>query len=339
MEISVALCTYNGEDFLSEQLASILAQTRQPDELVICDDVSTDRTLMIAREFAASAPFPVRIFVNERNLGSSRNFGRAIELCSFSDGVIVLSDQDDVWVKTKLAMIDDSFRNHPETNVVFSDAEVVDHDLRAKGYRLWDAVKFSKKERFEVESGQAIRVLLRHNVVTGATMAIRARLCPMVLPVPEGVVHDSWIALLAAVDGHIRLLPYALILYRQHAGNQIGASKLNFTQRLRRPCEKAITEARTALCQYEKAAERLRGMPMLGVSAVLLRDFSQKVDHLRTRIDIALRVASWFWKMTQEIISGRYHRYSLGWWSIGHDLIKCGFSRTTAPHKDRSLGA
>lgn len=334
MKISVALCTYNGERFLYEQLASIQAQSRQPDELVICDDVSSDRTMTIAREFAANASFPVRIFVNDRTLGSSKNFERAIELCGCSDGIIVLSDQDDVWVQEKLAMIEDSFRNFPETNVVFSNAEVVDHDLQLKGYRLWDAVKFSKKERREVESGQAIRVLLRHNVVTGATMAFRAELCPLVLPVPEGVVHDAWIALLAAVAGQMRIIPYPLIFYRQHGANQIGVTELSLIERIRRPCERAIREARTALCQYEQAHARLKKTPLPCATPALLDDFSQKVEHVHQRISVALRERGWLGRMAAEIVRGRYHRYSVGWWSIGHDLIKCSFLRQkTLPEK------
>ena len=75
------MCTYNGERFLAGQLASIAKQTRLPDELVVCDDRSTDRTVAMVREFAASATYPVRIFENEQNLGSAANFERAIRLC------------------------------------------------------------------------------------------------------------------------------------------------------------------------------------------------------------------------------------------------------------------
>src|ERR1700734_2900414 len=76
--ISVALCTYNGERFLPQQLASIAKQTRPPDELVVCDDRSTDRTVGLVRDFAASSPYPVRIFENDHNLGFAANFERAI---------------------------------------------------------------------------------------------------------------------------------------------------------------------------------------------------------------------------------------------------------------------
>lgn len=327
MRISVALCTYNGERFLHEQLASIRAQSRLPDELVVCDDKSTDRTALIVREFAESAPFPVRLFVNDCTLGSSKNFERAIELCAYSNGIIVLSDQDDVWTQEKLVKVGDSFTGYPDTNVVFSDAVVVNHDLQPKGYRLWDAVKFSKNERNEVERGQAIRVLLRHNVVTGATMAFRAELRSIVLPVPEGVVHDAWIALLAAVAGRVRIIPDPLILYRQHDANLIGVAKLNLVERIRRPCERAIREARTALCLYEQAYAHLKEASLPLATSALLEDFSQKIDHVHVRIGVALREHGWLGRLVAEIIRGRYHHYSVGWWSIGHDLIKCSFGR------------
>src|SRR5947208_14214106 len=100
--ISVAMCTYNGERFLKEQLESLAAQTRQPDELVVCDDRSTDSTPHIVEAFARAAPFPVRLEVNDRCLGSTKNFEHAILRCT--GALIALSDQDDVWHPEKLAL-------------------------------------------------------------------------------------------------------------------------------------------------------------------------------------------------------------------------------------------
>src|ERR687885_1327551 len=101
MKVSVAMCTYNGAAFLREQLQSLAAQARTPDELVVCDDASADATVRVVREFAAAAPFPVRLTVNERNLGSTKNFERAISLCA--GDLVALSDQDDLWLPAKLA--------------------------------------------------------------------------------------------------------------------------------------------------------------------------------------------------------------------------------------------
>ncbi len=325
LTISVALCTYNGEKYLSEQLDSIVRQTRQPDELVVCDDGSTDRTVEVVDKFSATASFPVRLFINEQRLGSSRNFGRAIELCQ--GDVIALSDQDDVWTTNKLASMESFFDSQPDTDALFSDAEIVDQSLQSMGCRLWDVIKFSPRERREVQDGNAIRTLLRHNVVTGAAMAFRRQLCPLLLPIPVDGVHDAWIALLIAAAGHLRSLPQPLILYRQHSDNQIGARRRSLFEQMRRPCERAIREAQAALSQYEQATERLRRVgPTLVVDAVF-EDFVKKVEHVRRRIAIALREPGWLTLMFAEIARGRYHRYSVGWWSVAHDFIKCSMKQ------------
>ena len=134
-KISVALCTYNGEQFLSRQLASIQQQTRTPDELVVCDDCSTDRTLEILQDFAASAAFPVRITQNDDNLGFVANFERAIQLCQ--GDLIALCDQDDIWYPTRLERSLQEFTAHPEVGFVFSDADIIDQQDQLTGMRLW----------------------------------------------------------------------------------------------------------------------------------------------------------------------------------------------------------
>lgn len=117
LTVSLALCTYNGEKFLLEQLQSFLAQTRQPNELVVCDDVSSDRTLEILNEFAQCAPFPVRIFVSDMTLRSTKNFEKAIGLCE--GDIIFLSDQDDVWFPDKLARMLTIFEEDAGVGAVF----------------------------------------------------------------------------------------------------------------------------------------------------------------------------------------------------------------------------
>jgi len=123
-KISVAMCTYHGERFLAQQLASIAKQTRPPDELVVCDDRSSDRTVEILRDFAASVSHPVKIFENETNLGFVANFERAIQLCT--GDLIALSDQDDIWYPERLELSEREFAAHPEVGLVFSDADLID---------------------------------------------------------------------------------------------------------------------------------------------------------------------------------------------------------------------
>src|SRR6267142_4310475 len=138
--ISVAMCSYNSASWLDEQLASILKQSRLPDELVVCDDGSKDETVARLEAFARSAPFPVRIFRNETNLGFTRNFEKAISLCE--GDVIALSDHDDIWEDFRLVRTEDVFRLRPAVGLVFGDAQVIDQRSAPTGTRLWDASKF-----------------------------------------------------------------------------------------------------------------------------------------------------------------------------------------------------
>ena len=217
--ISVALCTYNGERFLPQQLASIAQQTRLPDELVVCDDKSTERSVVIVREFAESVSFPVRIFENERNLGFAANFERAIRLC---DGdLIALSDQDDIWNPNRLERSEQEFMAHPQAGLVFSDADVIDEQDRPLGETLWQRLGFVGKRKHDLQAGQFV-VLAKHRFVTGATVMFRAALRDRFLPIGGGWIHDEWIALVIAAFSDLRPIDQPLIRYRIHGSQQVG---------------------------------------------------------------------------------------------------------------------
>ena len=101
--ISIAMATYNGEKFLEQQLQSLSKQTRLPAELVVCDDASGDATVDIVTRFSKTAPFPVKLVVNEQRLGWRGNFLKAASLCTSE--YIAFCDQDDIWLPEKLAVV------------------------------------------------------------------------------------------------------------------------------------------------------------------------------------------------------------------------------------------
>jgi glycosyltransferase involved in cell wall biosynthesis len=213
------MCTYNGERFLREQLASIAQQTRLPDELVVCDDASTDQTAAIVREFAASATYPVRVFENERNLGFASNFERAIGLCN--GNLIALSDQDDIWYPNRLARCEQELVDHPEAGMVFSDADIIDEQNRRQSKTLWQRLGFAGERERQLLDRQ-YTVLAKHRFVTGATMMFRAAMRNRCLPIPEGWIHDEWIALITAAFFDLRPIREPLIRYRIHGSQQVG---------------------------------------------------------------------------------------------------------------------
>lgn len=127
MTCSIAMCTYNGEKYIKEQLESIINQSTQPDEIIICDDGSTDRTIDIVKAVLKSWNGRWRVFENEHNLGYKKNFQKAISLCG-SD-IIFLSDQDDVWNANKIEIMMKVFQDNPYILLAFHDSEIVDDHL------------------------------------------------------------------------------------------------------------------------------------------------------------------------------------------------------------------
>ena len=103
MKLSVALCTYNGEKYIKEQLESILNQTVAIDEIIICDDRSNDKTTAIIEQFQAEYPDKISLHKNHANLGSTKNFEKSISICT--GDYIFLSDQDDIWKANKVEKI------------------------------------------------------------------------------------------------------------------------------------------------------------------------------------------------------------------------------------------
>lgn len=218
------MCTYNGSRFLPEQLASIAAQTCLPDELVICDDGSTDATPEIVETFARTAPFAVRFIRNPQNLGSTKNFEKAISLCT--GDLIALSDQDDIWLPQKVALEAERLEVDPSLGGVFCDAELISDKNLPLGVRLWDSINFSPEDRQKFNSGEEVPMLLKRNVVTGATLMFRAGLRPSLTPIPPLWVHDGWIAWMTALYSRLRMIEEPLVQYRIHAGQQIGVEAL-----------------------------------------------------------------------------------------------------------------
>lgn len=323
LNLSVALCTYNGARFLPEQLESIATQTRLPDELVVCDDRSTDRTVEILQNFAQRAPFPIRIEINEHNLGSTKNFEKAIGNCSGS--VIVLADQDDVWLPQKLGVLESIFLEQPSTGLAFSDAEVVDQNKTPLGYRLWNWEGFEPSRRKALLQGQGTQVLLHHNIVTGATMAFRSEFRQHVLPIPENWVQDGWIALMISVFADLAPVGEPLILYRKHSGQQIGPRRVNrdFSERLQVARDTGAAKYCALAEHFSVPLKKLSGLADDPRVRAKIPYFEMKLKHLRARAQMDMERNRIFRvpRILEELVSRRYHLYSEGWVSAAKDLL------------------
>jgi len=314
------MCTFNGERFLRAQLDSIASQDRLPDELVVCDDGSSDGSAEMVREFAQRAPFPTRFVVNDKNLGSTKNFEQAISLCQ--GAIVALADQDDVWYRHKLGRIEKAFLQSSTIVAAFSDADLIDHDSRLLGLRLWSTFSFDLRKQRRFANGHALNVLLRHPVVTGATMAFRRNLFDLVSPIPSDDIHDRWISFLLAACGQFDLIADPLMQYRRHQGQQAGLPPTVLGARMAHARSRGGGSYLEEIRRVRKIRERLeRRRSDFQNGEYALEEINGKICHLEHRARLPRTKIARIPKVLREILNLHYWRYSGGWISIGKDLL------------------
>lgn len=218
MKISIAMATYSGAQYLQEQLDSIKDQTKLPDELVITDDCSTDRTEEIVLEFAKTAPFKVIFSRNSQNLGYCGNFNAA--LMKTSGDLVFLSDQDDVWFPEKIEHMVAVANKNPEMMIVMNDAAITDGDLNDTGLT-------------KIGQIQAAGFGLSYFAM-GCCCAVRRELLNICLPIDKGYkAHDVW--LLAFAKGlDARAIEQKLLQYYRRHGKNESQIPVNGTTRVSR---------------------------------------------------------------------------------------------------------
>nr|WP_315156801.1 glycosyltransferase family 2 protein [uncultured Flavobacterium sp.] len=222
MKTSVAMCTYNGEKYIGKQLESILSQTMAIDEIMICDDGSKDQTIAIIEQFQIEYPNKISLHKNQVNLGSTKNFEKAVTLCS--GDFIFLSDQDDIWKENKVEKVIQHFIENPSFEAVFTNGTLInDKNEKIKTYSLWDSVFFLGNQ-LENPINLVKLICSKRNMVTGATLCIKKETKKFILPFPDikKYYHDEWIAIIIASRQKLDYLTDELISYRIHSGQQIG---------------------------------------------------------------------------------------------------------------------
>lgn len=215
MILSVAMCTFNGEKYIAEQLESILSQQFPVDEIIICDDGSTDKTVEIIEDFQKSNPF-IKLYRNPENLGIIKNFEKAINLCQ--NGIVILCDQDDIWFKIKTEKIKSYFESNTDIKAVFHNLELFDE--KPLGSTIWNYVAFNAQIHHENLLNHLLTI---ENIVTGASFAFKKNKCINLDEIPEIALHDYQLALIFAMTNELGLIDETLGYYRIHDAQQIGA--------------------------------------------------------------------------------------------------------------------
>jgi glycosyltransferase involved in cell wall biosynthesis len=252
-QISVALCVCNGAHYLRELLDSVLAQTGVHIEVVAVDDCSTDDSLALLHDYAARDA-RLRVFANVQNLGPRRNFEQAMARCRGE--FIAPCDQDDIWQTDKLQRLLAAIGT---ADLAYCDSTFIDTQGVATGARVSDNKTMLR--------GHAPLRFVFANSVSGHAALLRRDLFTAARPFPDGVYHDWWLAMRAAMRGGIVYLDQPLVRFRRHAaafstlgraGSGRGPSRHRLWLEERRhlleaycaaaaPCPTAATELRGAL--------------------------------------------------------------------------------------------
>ncbi len=316
--IAVALCTYNGEKFLRKQLESILNQSKKVDELVVFDDCSTDSTLDILHEFKLKAPFDVHIHQNEQNVGSSKNFENCISSCKGE--VIFLCDQDDLWHNDKVEKQIAYFQQNPQKDAVFSNAIMINQIGLPTGKTAFEQIEFVKDLQIKWNNGGSFDILLRGYVVTGATLAIRAKIVNEIFPVPniiDELIHDGWISLWLSMNNRIGFLTDPLISYREHESQQVGLKNkkqaVTLLDRITRNREVKLNRLKKkyndslALCTFLSNHSN--------VSSEVIEKLLQRTDHYAMRSSLSKNRLKRIWPVIVAGLKGNYKLQDGGkWW-------------------------
>ncbi len=221
--IDILLATYNGERFLGEQMDSLLSQTEQDFRVILQDDGSGDSTPALLAAYADAHPDRIRIISGLLHEKSSK--GNFMSLLSQSEAdYVMFCDQDDVWDKDKVSLTLARMREGEARYgagcplLVHTDLQVVDAQLRPI------APSFLRYQK--LDSAPSMNRLLSQNSVTGCTMMVNKPLAALMrkASAEDMLMHDWWAALCAVSMGQLLFVDRPAIRYRQHGGNQLGAS-------------------------------------------------------------------------------------------------------------------
>lgn len=213
MKVSVVMATYNGEKYLEQQIQSILTQTLKPDEIIVCDDVSTDGTIAILKKYQQQGQ--LTYVVNDHRLGFIDNFKKAVALAADTN-YVSLSDQDDEWLPDKLersVALLQKIDNSKIPCLVYTDLMWIDQDQKILNSSFLNVVGQDKYQH-------NLQTLLFGNLVTGCTTLMNPALKRLFAEIPNDIYfHDAWMALMAFTFGRAECVKLPLVKYRKHENN------------------------------------------------------------------------------------------------------------------------
>jgi glycosyltransferase involved in cell wall biosynthesis len=314
LTFSVVLCTYNGDRYLPELLASLRNQSQPFDQLIVSDDASTDGTVALLEQELPRFTCTTLLRRAESNVGAAANFSTA--LGQATGDVVLPCDQDDLWHPSKVERLADVLRGSSSA-VVFHNAQCIWVDGRPTGRFLANLL-----DEAPLSGGpKAFRRLLRRNLVSGCTMALRRVFLLHALPVPAGFMHDEWLALMAAAQDEIAFVDEPLISYRLHDGNALGLRDLGARAAVTQRLGDVRGQRARKIARLEMLNARLSQVRQ-GVHPAAVEYLSEAIGHLKSRQGLPDSVVDRLPIVVREWRAGRYGRHSGGALSALRDLLR-----------------
>jgi len=205
-KVSVVLCTYNGANYITNQLQTIVQQTHTPAEIIIFDDASTDNTWQILLQWKEKCQH-IQLYKNELNIGFNNNFQQA--LLAANCPIIAIADQDDVWELTKLEKMLAAWVNN-DTPIIYCNSLRFQQQVPTNPQPIKNYLRYQ---------GVDARKLFFYNTVSGHAMLVKKSFLPIVLPFTLGVYYDWWMAVVASYNGGVTYVPDILVYQRIHNNN------------------------------------------------------------------------------------------------------------------------
>lgn len=295
MKVSVAICTYQGQSYLKEQLESICSQTRPVDEIIVCDDGSIDQSVQLCEEILKKTNIPYVIKVNETSLHVLRNFQQCYAMCS--GDVIFSSDQDDIWEEHKVEEYLKCFED-PSIDMIAGNALLIDGQGKEMKLSLRDSIGFKA-----ANEQMMLKELLRTFCITGATMAFRKSFGQKYLYCSKFWLHDGLLALAAACNFHLHYIDQPLTRYRLHGNNVCGVGDVD------------ILATGTMQQLQQRKKKRLRKIALtcpyyfIDLTKEKMEMYQEVLDHIMKQGDIEegslalMKDCISFWKQRHQIAS------------------------------------
>lgn len=244
-KISVAMATYNGSSFIRDQLDSIYHQTRTVDEVIICDDHSTDNTLEIINQYIDSRHLKYwKVIKNETRLGFCGNFWKAVGLCSGE--IVFLSDQDDVWYPDRVENMTTVLLSSSDINMVACSYDLCDQNNNL----INKNIPFNRSNADGKLEDIPLKNIIQTSAIRGCSIAFKRKILKgeQLLDLKNGPGHDWLISCYAATKGRVVFINRRLFRYRIHATNASKDTK-SYLEKLLHSDKRhlAISEERRAL--------------------------------------------------------------------------------------------